>query len=435
MVKKIIIVAVALVTALASLVSCSFDGGEHVIEMNDVSVDSIDVSVSDSSRIFSMNDSYISEALFKYIYMYVKKDLMDHYARYESLGYNVTGDANIKVGDTEAFWGCTQSKKEDGTVVTLKDNVYKNAVDIAKNVIALEKLAEDYKFIYPDDYNKKLEAAIFSDVETYGDAYLDLTVEFADEDSVVFDWAKARREVYLASKGITAEEWERVFFMYRSVLSSGIRNHLEFVGAIEPDSDESIRLEAEKYLKEQLENYLKDNVKVDILFYQYDEKKETKEASGEDSEQPSSDETSAETSEDVEKLTNEQLLEKCKGIVSGLKDGSLSFAEEKKSATAGDENQILPKDSMVQYFNEDAKEGKQGDVKLVDTDYGVYIIIYKDLTETDFGRTTTPTEDELKSFKEMSLDKKLNELLKVYVEAVSVDEEALAKYKSPWNIK
>lgn len=437
MFKKTIFVAIALVVTLATLVSCTSSLDKPTVKIDDVSIDSIDIEVSDTSRVFTAGDSYISEALFKYLYLYFKDGLLDQYAYYESMGYNVTNDANVKVGDTESFWNCKMSENEDGTIVTMKDYVYDTTLKIAKDVLALEKAATDYKFVYPDDYQEKLEAAIYSDVEAHGSAYLDANIEYADENGVVFDWVKTRREMYLASQGITAEEWERVFFMYQTVFAGNIQDHMEFVGAIVPAPEEDIRNEAIEYLKAQLEAYLTDNYKVDLIYFEYNDEasENSADVSEKEASESVSDDVSDDTSGEAVKETNEQILKRSEGVLAALKDGSLTVSEAIKQASDGDESEIIGKETLVQYLGDEVKDCKAGDIKLVDTDYGVYIVNFKEVTETDFGRTTEPTDEEMEDFRDLSLSDKLNNLLEKYTEVVEVNENIVAKYKCPWNIK
>ncbi len=227
MLKRIVITALALVCVASTFSACT--GNENVdktIQIGDVSVESIDLEIDKNAKVFSSDERFISDALFKYLFIYFKEQFLADAKYYESMGASVTGDENIKVGDTEAFWTCTYEKDEDGNITTMKDFVYQNAMNVAKDIIALEAVADDYSFIYPDDYQTKLEAAIYSDVEGNGSEYLDSDTEFADEDGVVYPWVKARREMYLASKGITAEEWERVFYLYQTVFAANIIQHM-----------------------------------------------------------------------------------------------------------------------------------------------------------------------------------------------------------------
>lgn len=448
MFKRFVSVVIVLVFTLSVLASCSDE--LKTMEMGEVSVDSVDVVVSDTSKVFATDSNYISDSLFKYLYIYFKEAFLSQAMYYESMGVSVTGDENIKAGDTEAFWNCKYTDGEDGNPVTMKDYVYENAFNVAKDILALETVAKDYKFIYPDDYKKDLEAAIYSDVEANGSNYLDSSVEFADEEGVVYPWVKARREMYLASKGITAEEWERVFFLYKTVFAENIMQHLEFVGVIAPEADEEIDKMAREYLEEMLENYLKDNAKVDILFYEYKVVKDeaqskssestdsvSEDASLDNSDDVSNDDISEDTSEDELPLEeyNEQLKENCQAVLESIIDGTLSFDDESKNADNSSKDSIVTNASLVEAFGEKAKECKNGDIKLFDTDHGIYILIFKELTEVDFGRTTVPTEKEIEEFKAQSLEVALNDFLEKYNEAVVINEEALEKYNRPWEIK
>lgn len=432
MIKRIAVTVTALLLAATMLASCTSDRNS-ILTIGSTSVDSVEISTDDSAVLFSSDNNNISEALFKYLYLYFKDSLLAQAAYYEAMGADITGSEDIKVADTEAFWGCVLQENTDGTVVTMKDYVYDSTLSVLKDVLAMEAASDDYKFVYPDNYESDLEEAIYNDVEENGSNYLNESEEFADENGVVYDWVKARREVYLASKGITAEEWERVFFLYKDVFAQNITNHLEAVGAITADDEDILKQTIREELEEQLKSFLEDDIKVDILYYEYKTADDSEEFSSTDMSDDSSDDTSNDTISADE--YNESLLQSCNDTLEALINGEKTVEDELKDTAQGESDAVVTKESLKDFFGDSAAECKAGDIKLYDTEHGVYIIVYKELTADDFGRTTEPTEDEIKSAKESSLSDKLDSLLNRYIEQINVDEDILEKYNRPWEIK
>lgn len=431
MLKKTAFVILSFLLAVASLISCTSERND-ILTIGDVSAENADVSVGESDILFSTDENGITEALFKYLYLYFKDSLLSQAEYYESMGMDITGSDDIVVGDTEAFWGCTLQENEDGTITTMKDYVYDSTLSVLKDVLAMESVSVDYKFVYPDDYQTDLEAAIYSDVENYGSNYLDEDVEFADENGVVYPWVKARREMFLAKKGITAEEWERVFFLYKDVFSECIISHLESVGAITADSDDALEADLRAELEEQLESFLADDIKVDILYYEYKTDDDSSSVDDALSEDESTDETGGDEIPVAE--YNKNLLDSCNATLEALVNGERTVEEELENAGYGESDAIVTKSSIKEFFGDEAADCKVGDIKLFDTEYGVYILVFKDLTADDFGRTTDPTEDELESARNDSLSSALDTLLNIYIDEIIIDESALEKYNRPWEI-
>lgn len=448
MIKRIAVAVTALLLSATMLVSCTSDR-ISILTMGDASVDSVEISTDGNAVLFSSDDNSISEALFKYLYLYFKDSLLLQAAYYEAMGYNITGSEDIKVADTEAFWGCVLQENTDGTVVTMKDYVYDSTLSVLKDVLAMEAASKDYKFVYPDDYQSDLEEAIYSDVEENGSNYLNEDEEFADENGVVYDWVKARREVYLASKGITAEEWERVFFLYKDIFAENITSHLESVGAIASDDEDILKQEIREELEKQLESFLEDDIKIDILYYEYKTEDDSEEFSSNDLSDDSNDNTSDDISDDTSDVTsddtsndtisaeeyNKNLLQACNDTLEALINGERTVEDELNDTAHGESDAVVTKESVANFFGDAAAECKPGDIKLYDTEYCIYILVYKELTADDFGRTTEPTEDEMTSAKENSLSEKLDSFLNRYIEQISVNEDVLEKYNRPWEIK
>lgn len=432
MIKRITVTATVLLLVATMLVSCTSER-ESILTIGNTSVDSVEISTDDSAVLFTSDDKAVSEALFKYLYLYFKDSLLAQAAYYEEMGADITGNKDIKVADTEAFWGCVLQENSDGTVTTMKDYVYDSTLSILKDVLAMEAASCDYKFVYPADYQSDLDKAIYSDVEQNGSNYLDEDIEFADNNGVVYDWVMARREVYLASKGITSDEWERVFFLYKDVFAQNITSHLESVGVIAADDEDTLKQVIREELEKQLKSFLEDNIKIDILYYEYKTEDSSKESVSSDTSDDLSDDTSSDAISADE--YNANLLQTCKDTLEALISGETKVKDELDGKAQGDSDAVVTKESVKEMFGEDAVECKAGDIKLYDTEHGIYILAYKEITADDFGRTTEATEDELKSAKETSLSEKLDALLNRYIEQISVNEDILEKYNRPWEIK
>lgn len=432
MIKRIVATATALLLAATMLVSCTADR-DNILTMGNTSVDGIEISTEDGAVLFTCDDNNISEALFKYLYLYFKDSLLAQAAYYEAMGVDITGSEDIKVADTEDFWSCVLQENSDGTVTTMKDYVYDSTLSVLKDVLAMEAASDDYKFVYPEKYQSDLEDAIYSDVEENGSNYLNEDEEFADENGIVYDWVKARREIYLASKGITVEEWERVFFLYKEIFAQNITSHLESVGAIAADAEDILKQAIREELEEQLKNFLEDDIKVDILYYEYKTEDDSEETSSNDM----SDDLSGDTSTDTVSAEeyNKNLLQVCNATLEALISGERTVEDELNNDAQGNSDAVVTKDSVKEFFGDAAAECNVGDIKLYDTEHGIYILVYKELTADDFGRTTEPTDDEMKSAKENSLSDKLDSLLNRYIEQIDVNENVLEKYNRPWEIK
>ncbi len=430
MFKRIAAAALSLGFALSALASCSADKGDKVMEVGDLSLESVDISAEDGARVFTLGDNYISEALYDYLYVYFKEAVLAQAAYYKAYGTSMTVDPNIEVADTEEFWNAEVDDPGNEEISVMKDYVCKNTYNVAKDMLATEKAASDYGFVYPDGYGENLEAAIYEDVAANGTEYLEDVSEIADDSGTVFPWVKARRRVYLAGRGITEEDWERVFYLYHTVFAENITDHLASIGVIKAAPDEEIEKEAREYLESQIESFLNDNAKVDILYYQFKDASESSESA--DSSDTSDDVSSEDASPEE---YNRRLEESCGELVEKLKDDPDAFKEASEDADAADEDAIVTKESLEEVLGKGASGYKSGDVKLFKVDGGIYVITYKELKEEDFGRTAVPTEEELKQYREQSLSKALNELLMKYYDVVAVDEKVIEKYDRPWEIK
>ncbi len=197
-------------------------------------------------------------------------------------------------------------------------------------------------------------------------------------------------------------------------------------------SDEVLKNTVTEYLEEELKSFLTDNTKLDLLFYQYKnvDKSDT-------SEEASSHEASDDTSSD--ELTpeeyNEKLFDDCSLICQNIQSGDLTFEDAAEDADHSDDDAIITNESLKEFFGDDILNFKPGETKLFKVEEGIYILTFKELTEVDFGRTTVPTDSEIKEQKQQSLEIALNKFIEKYKEAIIVDEKLVEKYNRPWEIK
>lgn len=460
MFKKLISSIVVICMLLSSLVACSDTSGK-VMQMGDVSVESIDVSVDSSA--FVADSDYVSENLFRYLYLYFKNYNLDMFKQYEGMGYDITGDKDIKVDDTEAFWNCVYQKDEAGNEITFGQEIFETTVELFEDILALEAVAEKYGYklpeTYGDDFNKAVaEQIVKLNPEIFGD-----TTEITDSDGKLFKWAKDRWAMQLMSDGISADAWERVFYLYPNVIIKDITTQLEEKGVVNAEEDSVLIEKGEKELREKLDNFMKTSMKVKYIAYQLkaeddaDDSSKSPKLSSEDasndadskdttsddvtSDDVSTDDSSGETSEELSPQEyNEQLREKCKGIYEGLVNGSLNIDDEIKKCDISQIAEQYPDgivgsfDDMKNTFGESTKDLKVGDIKMYEYGGAIHIIQVQELTEKDSGISTELSEDDIEALRAQSVSADLEKLLGVYKKAITKDEALLEKYKKPWNI-
>jgi len=439
MFRKAISIALILGAAVGSMSACS-KKAEKVMEIGDVSVESGTVS-GDGVNFVALND-HISEDLFRYYYKYFKDSFLAEALQYEMMGEDITGNPDISVGDTEAFWNCEIGKDQDGNSVTFASDLYEYTFNRLKRIFALEAIADEYGYKLPENYEKGLNDAIANDIVTNGAKYLEGVTEITDKDGKLYGWVKNRWEMSLAADGITAEEWERLFYT-PDIIANGIVQQFKDADILKPRSDSELAEEIRQMLQQELDSFLKTNSKIKIITYFL--KMET--SSDNTSTDASNDNSVADSSEDgsgTEELSpkefNEQLKLKCEEIYNGLKDGSLSFDDEIKKCDTAEEASKLPTgfvlshDEAKYYFGESLEGLQVGDFKMITVEGAIYIIQIQELTKDDFGKTTEPTEDDMAAQRNSSIYDAMNALLVKYEEAIEVKSDYLEKYKEPWKI-
>ncbi len=472
MIKKIISLFVVFVMVFSSLAACSDNSGK-IMQMGDASTDSFDLSVDGDA--FVADSDYISENLFKYLYLYFKDYNLDMFKQYEGMGYDITGNKDIKVGDTEAFWSCVYKKDEDGKEITFGQEIYNTTVSLFEDILALEAAAEEYGYKLPDTYGEELDKAIAQQIVNLNPDIFKDTSEITDADGNVFEWAKDRWAMHLMSDGISAEAWERVFYLYPNVIIKDITTQLEAKGVIKAEDDSVLIAKGEKELADKLDNFMKNSMKVKYIAYylKEEEKKDTAktsvssedasiEASSQDvfsddatsddatSDDGSSEDASVDSSEDSSEdisaeLTpeefNSELREKCQNIYEGLVNGTLNIDDEIKKCDISKIAEQYPDgivgsfDDLKNTFGESTKDLKVGDVKMYEYGGAIHIIQVQELKEKDSGISTELSEDDIKALRAQSVSAALEKLLNAYKDAIIKDEAMLEKYNKPWNIK
>ena len=466
MFKRIISAILVTLLLLSALVSCSDTSGK-VMQIGDLSDDGVEYS--GESGKFVPDSDYISESLFKYLYLYFKDYYISMFKQYESYGYSVTGDSKIPVGDTEAFWTCAYSKDEEGNVVTFADELYKSTVTVFEDILALETVAEKYGYSLPETYDKDFNEAMAQQIVANGSDFLQGVTEITDKNGDIYAWVENRWAMKLMSEGITSDAWERVFYTYTTVISQDITAQLSKNGVIKAEDDSVLKEKGEKALKEKIDAFMESNMKIKHIAYflkveegdtSSDSSKDAKnvetfssenidETSEELSSVEVSDDSSNEASDDSsegisEELSpkefNEQLRKKCKDIYDGLLNGTLKFDDESKKSDVAENAAKYPDgiaatfDAFKQSFGESVENLKVGDIKMYEYGGAIHIIEVQELTEKDSGISTELTEEDMEALRAQSVSEALDKLLKKYKEVIVYDDDLLEKYKQPWNI-
>ncbi len=456
---KFISALLVICVLLSCFVSCS-GKDKIVIQMGEVSTG---IDYSSDGNGFVPESDYIGESLYKYLYLYFKNSILSSCKEAEAYGQDVTGDKNISVDDTEAFWNCI-FKEENISYAQYLQNVTN---DTFKDILAIEAAAEEFGYKLPEEYGKNFEKAVAEQIVYYGNEYLKGETEIADKDGNLYDWAKDRWTMQLAGEGISSKDWERVFYLYVTVLLSDVSTQLSEKGIISAEPDDVLKENEIKYFMENnmkfkyIAYYLKDdNEKVSVSEDSSEDVNSSEDVSEDlsvdiSSEENVSNEASADLSENISeevsddesskdtavqitgKEFNEQLKAKCEDIYKGLLDGTLKFDDEVKKSDIYSYVKDTPDgvigtfSQMESAFGESVKELKVGDIKMYVNGGAVHIIEVQELKESD----CSITEDYLKTLRARSVSAAFEKLLDKYKEAVIYDEDILSKYLKPWKIK
>jgi len=476
MLKKALCLIIVAIMAISSFVACSDSSGK-IMQIGDVSADSTELS--NDGEVFVAESDYISEALFNYLFKYLKDSNLNTFKQYENMGYQIAGNG-VKVGDTEEFWNSVYKEEDDGTKVTFGEELYNSVVAIFEDILALEAVAQKYGYKLPDTYDKGLDETIAQQIVALNAEIFKDTSEITDEDGKVFKWAKDRWAMNLMKDGISAEAWERVFYLYPSVIIKDITTQLEAKGVIEAEEDSVLIEKGEKELKDRLDNFMKTSMKIKYIAYKLKDEKATDETakssdstdastdevigtdvSSEDTSaelsENSSDELSEDGSEDVSEDSSEDtsedisddlspaeynkaLREKCKKIYEGISNGSLNIDDEIKKSDIADKAEAYPDgivgtfEQMKGTFGESTEGLKIGDVKMYEYGGAIHIIQVQELAEKDSGFSTELTDDDIEALRAQSVSAAFEELLNVYKKGITKNEALLEKYKKPWTI-
>ncbi|MBQ4648055.1 MAG: hypothetical protein IJB76_02730 [Clostridia bacterium] len=489
---KIICFVLVLLTVASAFCSCGGESGKIVASISDAE----SVELDDYDVVLSLAEVTVSEGLYNYAYKYAKNYYMSTYkSMVEYFGYLSETD-DIPVEDTKEFWNTVvpedvheyvmyfrqsysydfEITDDDAGNYTFGDVLIDHVNAEMKAYLVYRAVAAEYDYVLSRDYadyDAGLENAIALQMKDASFIREGETV--AGEDGKVFDWAVDRWEVYLAGQGISREEWLSLYFEL-PLLISDLATELDIpAGDAESLFDAYINGEAEKtvsfnftvfpFFDEDKFNLYKEQNAEESTEESSDEisedlgessdfSEESAEAvlSQEDvSEELSSDESTDESAEENENKTfeietildeaetfeeySERAKAYCDKIYDDLKNGVITFDDAIAVSPDGENiKEQYPYGACV--YNENLKElfdRNYEDVVIGSFDYVVdeenqciWILEYKEFSTENF--TDADKEKYGTIYFAEKVFEKVNPL-------VYLDEDVLAKYDNPWEIK
>ena len=489
---KIICFILAVLTVASAFCSCGSDNNETVATLpnaESVELDGFDV-------VLSLDEVTVSEGLYNFAYKYAKNYYMSTYkSMVDYFGY-LSETEDIPVEDTKAFWNTVVPKDvheyvmyfrqaysydfeitdDDAGNYTFGDVLIDHVNAEMKAYLVYRAVAAEYDYVLSRDYadyEAGLENAIALQMKDA--SFISEGETVAGEDGKVFDWAVDRWEVYLAGQGISREEWLSLYFEL-PLLISNLATEIDIPdGDTESLFDAYIKAESEKmvsfnytlfpfYGEEKFNLYKEQNAEESVAessdeiseasVESSDSSEESVEAvlSQEDaSEELSCDESAEESAEEnedktfeIEKIlddaeTYEEYSEKakayCDKIFDDLKNGVITFDDAITASPAGESiKEQYPYGACV--YNEDLKnlfDRNYEDVVIGTFDYIVddenqciWIVEYKEFSTENF------TDADKEKYGTIYFAEKVFEKVRPLV---YLNEDVLAKYDNPWEIK
>ena len=365
-----------LVSSILSLCSCNNEG---------VNLNNTDGNSTADVVVFSYKDGEYSSELKSGLYAFILSDKKTDFL-YLLSQYQENANSQITVMDNEAFWN-TVPDKEDGR--SYKELVEADILTYCKRLVVTKTLCEKYGISVTKNEETKNE--INSLVQNHINAY-------GDENSL---------NSYLYRFGIKSDDLFKYYEM--QYLVQALENYYYGEGGKTPiDSS----LVSEKFLKEW--------VKVKSIFISYTDPKVSL------PENESSKDTSSETVIIDGVRTKEKAIEYATLLYEDIKNGVVEF--DKKYPISEDgisgyfpDGRVIQKGTSAENIDKAIFEMKEDELRLVEGDTGVYIILKQALSNEDLIEYYDDIE-------QMFIDEKYSKLIEEYYGFVTVNNDELGKY-------
>lgn len=376
---KKILSFVLILTFVMSICSCSNEG---------VSLNKTDGNSTADVVVFSYSDgdSYsakIKSGLYAYILSDKKTDFLYLLSQYQE-----NANTQITVMDNEEFWNSVPDK-EDGR--TYKELVETDIMSYCKRLVVTKVLCQKYGISVTknEETKKEIETLVQNHINAYG-----------DKDSL---------NSYLYRFGITSDDLFEYYEMQYMV--QALENYYYGDNGKTPIDPSLVN-----------EKFIEEWAKVKSIFISYTDPKVTIPEKNES-------DSSKETTEKVEidgVRTKEKAVKYATELYESIKNGDVEF--DKKYALSEDGvAEYFPNGRIVQKGTSDETifktifEMKEDELKLVEGETGVYILLKKALTSEDI----TEYYDDIE---QIFIDDNYAKLIEEYYGFVSVNNDELKKY-------
>ncbi len=377
---KITLFILALLSILSSLCGCFNEG---------VSLNNTDGNKTANVVVFSYKDeeSSIEAKIKSGLYAFILSDKKTDFL-YLLSQYQENANSQITVMDNEAFWN-TVPDKEDGR--SYKELVEADITSYCKRLVVTKVLCQKYGISVTknEDTKKEIETLVQNHINAYG-----------DKDSM---------NSYLYRFGITSDDLFQYYEMQYYV--QALENYYYGTGGKTPIDSSLVQ-----------EKFLSDWAKVKSIYISYTEPENKL---PEENKSNASDE-SKESIEIDGIRTKEKAIKFATELYDSIKNGEVEF-DSKYSLSEDGISEYFPNGHIIQKGTSSANidkaifEMKENELRLVEGDSGVYIILKKQLSEKDI-------DEYYEDIEQTFIDEKYAELIEEYYGFVSMNNDELKKY-------
>lgn len=365
---------ILLLSFVFSICSCNSEG---------VNLNQTDGNITADVVVFSYSDGDSKAEIKSGLYAFILSDKKTDFL-YLLSQYQESANSQITVMDNEDFWN-TVPDKEDGR--TYKQLVEADIEAYCKRLVITKVLCKKYGISVTknEETKKEIEGLVQNHINAYG-----------DKDSL---------NSYLYRFGINNEDLFEYYEM--QYLVQALENFYYGTGGKTPIDSSLVN-----------EKFLKEWAKVKSIYISYTEPKVTL---------PEKEESSRAEKVEIEgERTKEKAIEYANNLYEQIKNGSVSFDDKYSISEDGisgyfPDGQIIQKGTSTKALDDAIFEMKDDELKVVEGEAGVYLILKKKLVETDI-------DEYYEAIEQTFIDESYTKLIEEYYSFVSVNKDELSKY-------